>query len=321
MSAMTQSLGGFRAALLAGWFVLGVAGWWLARDKGIPGWAALPVVAAFLVEYPFYLATGFPALRSRMAERLPLFLALSMPLPWLVACVGTGTFQWSALVKLEAVALAIGLWYAILSRSGLADAGFLALTAAVLMGKYFHEVYIPPYPGMETPVLGQLALIRASALTVLAHGRADDAQYGFWPARREWAIGFRHYLYFLPVGFPLGLALGVMRWGPLPPAWRMVATFFGIFWVVALSEELFFRGVMQRRLEKWTGRPAVALCVASLLFGAVHLPFRGFPNWRFALLAAVAGLFYGRAFQEAGSIRASMVAHALVVVTWRALFW
>jgi uncharacterized protein len=238
-----------------------------------------------------------------------------------VACQGTGMFQWSSLLKLEGLAGAIGLWYAVLPRTGLADAGFLAMAAAILMGKYFNQVYIPPYPGLEVAVLGHLALIRSSALALLVHGRADSSGYGFWPSLRDWAIGFRHYLCFLPVGFPLGLALGVMRWGPLPPAWRTVATFFGILWVVALSEELFFRGVLQRRLEDWTGRPGVALLTASLLFGSVHLPFRGFPNWRFALLAAVAGMFYGRAFREAGSIRASIVAHALVVVTWRALFW
>jgi hypothetical protein len=108
----------------------------------------------------------------------------------------------------------------------------------------------------------------------------DDAGYGFWPGRREWATGVRHYLGFLPVGFPLGLALGVIRFGPLPPAWRVAGTFLGILWVVV----------------------------------------RDFPNWRFALMAAVAGLFYGLAFRAAGSIRASMVTHALVVATWRALF-
>ncbi len=58
---------------------------------------------------------------------------------------------------------------------------------------------------------------------------------------------------------------------------------------------------------------------ASLIFGAVHLPFRAFPNWRFALLAAAAGVAYGLAFRAARSIRAAMVAHALVVTTWRLL--
>ena len=39
-----------------------------------------------------------------------------------------------------------------------------------------------------------------------------------------------------------------------------------------------------------------------------------------ALIAGIAGCFYGRAFQRAGSIRAGMVTHALVVTVWRTVF-
>src|SRR5215471_1255467 len=55
MSAMVKTSGSFRAALLAGWVLLCVVGLWYARLKGIPGWAAVPALAAFLLEYPFYL--------------------------------------------------------------------------------------------------------------------------------------------------------------------------------------------------------------------------------------------------------------------------
>jgi len=101
---------------------------------------------------------------------------------------------------------------------------------------------------------------------------------------------------------------------------KIAAIFLGMLWVVALGEEFFFRGLLQQWIAQWTSRPALALVVASILFGAAHLGFRGFPNWRFALAAAVAGWFYGRAYQQAGSIRASMVTHALVVTVWRAWF-
>ena len=60
--------------------------------------------------------------------------------------------------------------------------------------------------------------------------------------------------------------------------------------------------------------------MTSLLFGAAHLWFRDFPNWRMAAVAAVAGVFYGLAFRQAKSIRASMVTHALTVTAWRVFF-
>jgi len=52
----------------------------------------------------------------------------------------------------------------------------------------------------------------------------------------------------------------------------------------------------------------------------VHLWYRPFPNWRIAILAAVAGVFYGLAYRQARSIRASMVTHALTVTAWRLFF-
>jgi membrane protease YdiL (CAAX protease family) len=73
-------------------------------------------------------------------------------------------------------------------------------------------------------------------------------------------------------------------------------------------------------MSGWLGNQWAGLIVTSLLFGAVHLSYRGFPNWRFALLAAVAGVFYGLAFRQASSIRASMVTHALTITTVRVFF-
>jgi hypothetical protein len=62
------------------------------------------------------------------------------------------------------------------------------------------------------------------------------------------------------------------------------------------------------------------LLAASLVFGAVHLWFRTFPNWRWAVLAGALGWFCGRARNQAHSIRAGMVTHALAVATWRGFF-
>ena len=58
---------------------------------------------------------------------------------------------------------------------------------------------------------------------------------------------------------------------------------------------------------------------ASVAFGFCHLWFRGFPNWRFAIVAAVAGWFYGKAYERGQGIRAAMVTHALAVTVWQTL--
>src|ERR1035438_9533784 len=97
MRPMARSLATFRAALLIGWGVLGLAGIWYAGAKGIPGWTALPVIAAFCIEYPFYLVPAFPTLRERFAgTRLIPFALLAALLPYFVCCCGAVQFEWGS---------------------------------------------------------------------------------------------------------------------------------------------------------------------------------------------------------------------------------
>ena len=83
-----------------------------------------------------------------------------------------------------------------------------------------------------------------------------------------------------------------------------VVTFAAVLWVLAVAEEFFFRGVLQQLLARGLRSELLGWVAASILFGLVHLGFRQqFPNWQFALLATIAGLFYGRAYIQARSIR------------------
>ena len=174
-------------------------------------------------------------------------------------------------------------------------------------------------------VLGQLMWFRTGLFSMVSVRRARNIGFGFWPEASEWKIGAIYFVALLPIAAAAGWALGFARphlryrgWGTLPLA--TIATFFGVLWVLALAEEFFFRGLLQRWLEEWLHREWVALILASAIFGFVHLWYASFPNWRFAALAGIAGIFYGLAFRQARSIRASMVTHALTVTTWRIFF-
>jgi len=321
MRPMAKSFGGFRAALLAGWMVLGVAGLVFARAKGIPLAAALPVVAAFLAEYPFYLVAGFPAVRQHLAGRaLPAILAGSLVLPYLLCCLGGIRFDELALIRLAALGLAISLWYVILPAAVLLDAAFLALIGWVTLGHYFDGIY-PRFFGQHLETLGAIGLLHVVALTLMLQRPIAETGWGFWPNQREWIIGARHYLFFLLLGGPLAVALRAAHLAAIPvPWWIVIGTFFGSLWVSSLAEEFLFRGVLQQWMEDWTGNARVALLLTSIVFGLAHLWFRGFPNWRWVPVVTVLGWLCGRARNQAGSIRASVVTHALVVSTWRAFF-
>jgi membrane protease YdiL (CAAX protease family) len=122
----------------------------------------------------------------------------------------------------------------------------------------------------------------------------------------------------------VAFALQAVRWRETPqPVWAIAGTFLGFLWVIALSEEFLLWGVLREWVEEWRGSRAVAVAICSVIFGLVHLPFGGagrFPNWRWAFVAAVLGLFVGRARNQAGGIRAGVVTHALAVATWRGFF-
>lgn len=276
-----------------------------------------------LLELILYSGLAFRDVRERAAAltgKLPFWLLASAIVPYLLASTFTGTFapHWFALLIL--IAAAVIWWFRLLPGHGVFDVLFLVLVAGVYLSGVFKQIYSPPVPQLRVEILGQLMLIRLSVTSVLLFRRMSGAGFGFIPTKREWWIGLKNYLYFMPIGVALMYGLDFARFEPADGWWwKAVGTFIGILWVVALSEELFFRGLLLQWTMKWFGKTA-ALIVTSLAFGAVHLPFREFPNWQFALMAAVAGWFYGRAFLQGNGIRAAMVSHALVVATWRTLF-
>lgn len=324
MRPMTQSARGFRAAVLLGWMVLGAAGLVYARFRNIPSWAALPVLAAFLVEYPFYLVPAFPELRERLkGPAFPAFLAASAVLPYLTAYAGIGQWQWAGVAKLAALALALGLWYRLLPAMPLTDAAFLVLIAGVLIGRYFDPIFPAPIPGLKIAILGHIALIYITVLVLVVERRVLETGFGFLPNRREWRIGALHFLGFLPVAACVALPLRAVHLAPQPAAfWKIAGTFLAFLLVQGLFEEFLVRGVLQQWMEEWMRSRAAALWLTSAVFGLAHLWFTNFPfpNWRWALLAGVLGWFCGHARNQAGSIRAGVVTHALVVTTWRAFF-
>ena len=290
-------------------------------------WAlALP---AFVVEVVFYASLASERVRARF-ERLPpplfaILLTIAAIVPYCLATLAFGTFRWPALGWISLLAAAVSFWYILLPKTPAADILLLVFMAAVWIAKLFSMWYVCSYPKLYLPVLGQLMWFRTGLFAMLCIRRVKGVGFGFWPLRREWKIGVAHFAMFLPLAAILAWAIGFASPRVPPLGWEKtsllaIGTFFGILWVVALTEEFFFRGLLQQWLVTWTRSEWAGLITASLLFGLVHIFYRLFPNWRLAALAALAGICYGLAFRRARSIRASMVTHALVVTTWKIFF-
>jgi membrane protease YdiL (CAAX protease family) len=128
------------------------------------------------------------------------------------------------------------------------------------------------------------------------------------------ALGF---LAAFPILAALGLKLGFM--GPFRGLGAFHAGAFGLLWLktlvgVALPEELLFRALIQNWLMQNFGFSHRTLAAAALVFGAAHLdnPPGPLPNWRYMILASIAGFVFGKVFWKSSTILSSAGLHAMV---------
>jgi membrane protease YdiL (CAAX protease family) len=150
--------------------------------------------------------------------------------------------------------------------------------------------------------------------------RLEEVGFDFRIRLRDFAIGLREWSFYAPIAIGLGLALHFIRWHPWKPQAGVIAGAYLItFFFVAIPEEFFFRGLLQNLLEPRLGKQK-ALALASVIFGLSHfnkpLPF----NWRYVVMAAIAGVFYGRAWLDRRRLTSSAITHTTVDVVW-GLWW
>ncbi|MEE9102103.1 MULTISPECIES: CPBP family intramembrane glutamic endopeptidase [Pseudomonas] len=104
----------------------------------------------------------------------------------------------------------------------------------------------------------------------------------------------------------VAVAGGLVVWNPKwPPGfwlWMLVNVC-----VISLTEEAFFRGLLQSELVRRFGA-LFGVAAASILFGLVHWPI----NPLFAVVAGIAGLGYGLAFHFSGRLLVAVLLHAAV---------
>jgi uncharacterized protein len=317
-------------ALALAWTGACIAAFFYSQQQSIPRYIAIAVLPAFLLEIALYLAAGFPDVR-KLLDRIKskvsraALLTGSAIAPYLLLSLRLGSFRWTSLMVLTAVTAMVAFWYVWMRPFAVVDVLFLALIGGVFISKIFTGVYTRPVPHLPLDILGRLMWIRMGIMAVLSMRRMENLRLGFVPNSGEWRIGIQQFLYFAPVGALAAYLLHIAHFHPIALVWwkiplYVLGTFLLVLWVLALAEEFFFRGFLQQLLARGLHSEIAGLLAASVVFGMAHISFRHFPNWRFAAIAALAGLFYGVAYMRARSVRACMVTHALVVTTWRVFF-
>jgi membrane protease YdiL (CAAX protease family) len=284
-------------------------------------------IAALLTLLPLLAAASFPATAVGWVRRLPAWPQILCPAAWcvpyaLVAC-GAGVFRWGwfALYALLPVAIA-GLLLQARRADEASQRGnwrdFLVLAALGLAVDL--RLFEGAWPAHLT-VFNKMLLLDAGIYGFMGVRKLEGVGFDLRLRLRDLGIGLRELCFYAPIALVLGLSLGFLHvhitgrdaWpGIAPIAGAWVFTFF----FIAVPEELFFRGWLQNLLERRLARTP-ALLVTAVLFGLSHFNKRAvFFNWRYVLLAAVAGIFYGRAWRQERRVGASAITHASVDTIW-----
>ena len=107
-------------------------------------------------------------------------------------------------------------------------------------------------------------------------------------------------LYFVIVTGVIAL-LGGYKIGGVGNDWTALAKSLFTFLVVAVGEEVLFRGIVFRLLDQQWGT-VVALILSALLFGFVHITNDNATVWSSVAIAVEAGLLLGAAYKWSGNL-------------------
>lgn len=328
---------------LAGYVTLLIAFFYVARWFKVS--AVLPHFPSAFVSFALlllpYCLFGFglaETLKARFSLRWARVLAPGlMVVPYLVYALPRGELRAIYVLAFVSLPIALAAWLEFSpAHDGLNWRDAVALAAVWVPIEF--ALFRGAWSHFGLSAMPKLLLMDAALYAFLVVRKLADVGYELRPRGRDLAVGLREWALFAPVAIGLGLALRFIHFGayaphPLPVAagWTVVTFVF-----VALPEELFFRGWLQNLLEKrlagnlphskTTGgsRPTRAqrnaLLVTAVLFGLSHfnkpLPF----NWRYVLLATIAGIFYGRAWRDRRRLLCSSITHATVDVVWSLWF-
>lgn len=309
------------------WAALCLLGGFYATWHGYGGrsFAATLSVFCFLFGVMLLFAARGVAesVASRFGRGAGLLLGATVLVAYVIYLVGTGNAsaaRLGAIAGLVFVPLALAF-----SAQGAAAGGwqdFLTVAGIWVFVKFSPSHWLWPYPGGRLAYVFTVLIAVGTAIACfLLVRRLGGVGYSIgWG--KKWVLAIvGSFVVFACIAIPLGTSMHFIRFAPEWNKWSsLVFTSLGILFFTAWPEELLFRGLLQNLLGKACKSEMAGWWTASVLFGFSHITNLGFPNWRYVILASIAGLFYGWTWRKTGSIFASAIVHAAVDVTWHFLF-
>ena len=160
-----------------------------------------------------------------------------------------------------------------------------------------------------------IAILLALVL-FLGFRRLSGLKYNLSRGPRDFWLPLAGFALVAPVLIVLGVAIGFIPPPHLPiqSGGRMAGALGIIFAGTAVPEEILFRSLIQNLLMHRFGRTWHILLLSSFIFGCAHLDNgpQPLPNWRYMIVATVAGWAYGKVFERGSTVLSSAALHTLV---------
>jgi len=286
--------------------------------------ATLTAFAFFFLVMLLFAARGVSDfLATKFSSAGGFLLGAAAFLVYLIYALGTNTFAPgpAAFVALL-VLLPLALVVLALRKPPGAWQDFLILAGIWTAVKFLPSQWIWPYPGGRLAyVFTVLLCVNVALASFVFLRRVDGIGYciGWGQSWSLYILG--SFVVFGCIAIPLGESMHFIQFAPRWGAWSSLpAVSLGVLFFTAWPEEFLFRGLLQNMLSRASQSNLAGWWTASVLFGFSHITNGGFPNWRYVILASIAGFFYGWTWRKTGSIFASALLHAAVDVTWHFLF-
>jgi membrane protease YdiL (CAAX protease family) len=282
----------------------------------------LVILGALLTLIPVLGAAFFPTRLKALDEALSQTVRIVGPallcIPYALIAISFGIFHWGwlALYALLPVAIAF-----VMSRAKDADpevkGNWRDFAVLATLGLAVDLRWFEPAWPTGLAAVGKLLLLDAGIFGFLVVRQLDGVGFDLRLTLRDAGVALREFCFYAPIALLLGGVLGFLHFQAVWPApLPALGGFLFTLLCIAVPEELFFRGWLQNLLERRLGRTA-ALLVTAALFGLAHWNKRAaLFNWRYVLLAAIAGVFYGRAWRDQRRVGASALTHSMVDTVW-----
>jgi uncharacterized protein len=286
----------------------------------VPVWTTARIVALIWCFAPL-LAFGFwgdslRRLGQKLAPPLKFVLPAVFGVPYLLAGSAQGRSYGMVVYFALPMLIAMLLWRAgnvdPQQNGNWRDFAILLLLGLPIDLRWFEALW-PPH----LSVISKLILLDSGLYGFLVIRQLTHVGFDLRVERDDLVVGLRELLFYAPIAILLGFALGFLHLhAHMPAVGSALGALLFTFFLIAIPEEIYFRGWMQNLLERRFGN-AASLWLTAIVFGLSHFNKRGAHfNGPYVLLASIAGIFYGRAWRSRYRIAAAAITHSGVDTIW-----